>query len=348
MFGGKYDIGVSLLERALAIAEEIGDDEAIAYPCMGLSWHYSIWTFPDDENQKKLKHYANRAIECGGRAGLVWVTSKAILSLCADSIYRGHFGDTRYHAGELIKFSEQTSDPRPRGMALFMLAFEAGSRGDFEAGIAYAEDANRLLISPIDKIISQCAYWFNQLMTGKIAEARPVLKVYSSQFLNNAFLITRLYQTEIPLAFSIIFSGELKQGVRYLEDTMTTYTGPGNPHPVLIVPFYLGKFYFEMATSKEKPAWEVVRKNALFLMTKAPFARKLPTRYFLEAIEVGTKLANPAVVGEAHYLLDCLAEQRGSSVESQDCFAKARPLLERAGSDLLLTDINRRLKKTGT
>ncbi len=122
VFAARQEVGVPLLERALALGEEIGDDEAIGYASMGLTWSHIYWTPAAPERHDTVLRLAERAIEIGRRIGDIWLTSKAILAEAAEADVWGRPDEARRADLALIELSRETGDPRPRRMGLWRLA----------------------------------------------------------------------------------------------------------------------------------------------------------------------------------------------------------------------------------
>lgn len=79
VFSAQHATGKPMLERALAIGEEIGDEEIVGYVSMGLVWHHMAWEPPTPENRKKLLELSDTGTRVGEARKDVWLASKSLL-----------------------------------------------------------------------------------------------------------------------------------------------------------------------------------------------------------------------------------------------------------------------------
>ena len=78
-FSANPTVGKPLLERALQIGEETGDERLVAYASMGLMWEHTYWEPPSPEVRAKVREFSARAYEIGRQIGDRWVTLKALI-----------------------------------------------------------------------------------------------------------------------------------------------------------------------------------------------------------------------------------------------------------------------------
>jgi hypothetical protein len=114
VFCARGDVGRSMLERALAIGEDLGDDEAIGYASLGLMWHYMYWCPATPENRRTALDLSETAFAAGEKVGDVWLASKALLGATLYFSVLGRPDEGRRSALRLMQYGRTTNDPRPQ------------------------------------------------------------------------------------------------------------------------------------------------------------------------------------------------------------------------------------------
>ena len=122
VFSSDIENGRKYLGRARGLGREIGDELAIAYADFGAMWDRMYWGEAGEARTSAQLEAANRISEVGQKYGDIWLASKGLLALAHDRMVWGQPGQARDAAMRLMALSRSTNDPRPRSMALWMLA----------------------------------------------------------------------------------------------------------------------------------------------------------------------------------------------------------------------------------
>ena len=167
VFACKAETGRMLLDRARSLAEADGDDLGIAYADMGIMWHRVYWGQPGAARDQAQREACERIVEIGRRHGDVWVASKARLANGIDFLLWGRAGESRAEFMKLMGMSRETNDPRPRSMGQWALAALDAFFGDYQDAIENAEEALRICLSPVDRLIAEAYEAVAMLMSGQ-------------------------------------------------------------------------------------------------------------------------------------------------------------------------------------
>ncbi len=340
VFGGRQDLGRPLLERALAIGEEIGDDEAIGYAAMGLMWNHIYWASAGQERRETVRRLGERAIEIGRRIGDVWLTSKAILAMGNEASSWGRFHEVGRYDLLLFELSRETGDPRPRSMGLFRLAYRSVSERDYQQAVEYADEALSLSLSPIDRIYAQSAKAYAFVLSGRAAEAIEMLDELRRRSEEGHMRIVTFIAVDLPYGLALAMSGRLAKGVRYIESKARYYVGLGQPLAELWANYYLGEIYLQMALGTERPPLSVILRNLGFILRTAPFAARLARRH-LEATEAQCRDYDiPLQLAMSLYSLGLLDTEKKQPDQARARLREAREIADSVEATNLVDQID--------
>jgi len=339
VFGAQQAIGKPLLERALEVAETVGDDEGIGYASMGLIWHHAFWGTPGPDRRETLECLGERAFGIARHIGDVWLESKTMLALANEYMLWGDLAKGRYWDDKLGQLARESDDPRPLGLSLFRRAYGTVYTGDFEVGIDYAEEALKTSISPIDRAYGQLALAFCQLMAGRLAESSEALVRLRKEMEAKGMLIVNFLATEVAYSFMLLMRGDLALAVRHLDGQMKRFSTLGQATAPAYGHLYLGQIHVILATNKERPTWDVVKRNLLFLLRTIPFADRRARAYLQQALDEARELDIPAVELLALVQLVTLHRARGRETEATACLETAQGIAPQIGGESLLAPL---------
>ena len=343
VFGARQDVGRPLLERALAIGEEIGDDEAIGYASMGLTWNYIYWASASPERSETVRRLAARAIEIGRRIGDVWLTSKALLALGADGLVWGRPGDGYRADLQLIELSRETGDPRPRSAALFQLAYRSILEGDYSQAVEHADEALSISLSPIDRLYARGAKASAFVLSGRAAEAIEMLEEIRRRLDEGQLRIVNLIAVDLPYGLALVMNGRMAEGVRYIENTTRHYADLGQPVAEPWANYYLGEIYLQMALGTERPPLSVILSNLGFILRTVPFAARLARRHLEASEEQYRDFDIPLQLAMSLYSLGLLDTAKKQPDQARAKLREARDIAASIDASLLCDKIDEAL-----
>ena len=326
VFAARQDVGKPLLERALALGEEIGDEESIGYACLGLMWHYVFWAPPGPERRATVERLGNRALAVGRRLHDVWLMSKTLICLASDAGVWGRAGEAERLGRQLLQLSDETGDPRPKGMGLFYLAIISAYRDEFDSALEYAESAIRSSVSPVDRLFGRLGKATALAMRGDARESLELLEELREQTEAGEWRITGLFYAELPYGVALVYSGALADGVRQIDSAVERYAAWGQPFARCYGHLVLGQIYLTMAQGGPRPPLGVVLRNLGFLVCTAPFAARLARRHLEAAVQEFRRLDIPSSLAFALFHLGVLHETKRRTAEARACFDEGRAI----------------------
>ncbi len=343
VFGARQDVGQPLLERALALGEEIGDDEAIGYASMGLTWHHIYWSPASPERHDTVHRLAERAIEIGRRIGDVWLTSKAILAKSSDASMWGRPHEAHRHDLEHIELSRETGDPRPRSMALWRLAYGSVITGEYDEAIEYADEALHLSLSPIDRMYAEGAKALAFVLSGRAAEAVEVLEDMRRRSEAGQVWIVAFFTADLPCGLALVMSGRMAEGVRLIEDSARRYADLGQPYANAYAHYYLGEIYLQMVLGTERPPLSVILRNLGFILRTVPVVAAKARNHLEAAAEQSRVLDTPSFLAMSLYSLGLLESAKKRPQDARAHLDEAREVAAAVEAEALVDKIDEAL-----
>jgi class 3 adenylate cyclase/tetratricopeptide (TPR) repeat protein len=340
VFAARQDIGVPLLERALALGEEIGDDEAVGYAAMGLTWNYIYWAPAGPERRETLRRLAERAIETGRLIGDVWLTTKAIVGTVNDAVVWGRPDEGRRATAALIELSRETGDPRPRVMGLVQLAFASALEGECDEAIEFADEALHLSMSPIDRIVAQSAKCLAFVLSGRADEVIEPLEEIGRRFDAGQFRMSILPTFSLPYGIALIMTGRMAEGVRLIENAARRYAELGQPLAEPLGNYFLGEIYLRMALGAERPSLSVILRNLGFVLRTAPVAAAKARRHLEAAADRCRAIDAPLYLAMSLYGLGLLDSAKKRPQEARAHLDEAREVAASVEAETLVDKID--------
>ena len=335
VFSGRGDRGRALLERALSLGEEIGDDESIGYACLGLTWQYRCWEPANDGSRDTVQRLADRAIKIGTDLRDTWLTSKALVVLALDYLMRGRPRVSREYCARLFELSSTTGDPRPRAMGLWALAYLNGFSFEYEEAIANADEALQISLSPIDRLNAQGAKALALSMVDRVGEALSLLDNVHSRLMAGRCL-PPLHGLDLGYGAAILLGGEMSKGVRWIQEAMRRFAEQGYELGPVLGHLYLGEIYLRITLGEDKPPLPVLLRNFGFVMTKVPVAAGSARRHLTEAISGFHRLDAPALRARCLYDLGLLHKAKQKPVQARVCLQEAVLIAESVGAQAIV------------
>ncbi len=347
VFSGRQDIGKPLLERALAIGEEIGDEAAVAYAKMGLSWHYAYWEPPGAERRATMHRLAEEVAEWGRRNGDIWVASKALVSQGNEGAIWGRPDEARHHDMKLLELGRETGDPLPRAMALWRLAYLHAILGDLAAGIEYADESLALSISLIDRLYAEAARATALVFVGQPAESLAKLEAMRDLSLRGELRMVSFIAVDLPYGLALVTTGRMADGVAFIEAVRANSFQTGQTAARIWADYFLGEIYLKMALSKERSSFGVFWRNLGFLLRTAPRAARLATAKFNDTVEVARAHDLAQLLASSLFGLGRLDAAAKRGREARAKFDEARGIAEQIEAEDLAGKIDAAIRELG-
>ena len=326
VFAARDEEGKVLLERALALGEEIEDEEAIAYANFGLMWIQSCWGQPGSDRLQTLERIGQRVFEVGTKLGDVWLTAKAIHCLAVDSLAWGRPRESRQYCLQLIELSRETGDPRPRTLGMWALGYLNAITGEYEEGVECADESLRSALSSLDRWCAQNPKGFALAMLGRTEEGLNVLGEARRQWETGGLRMTAA-ANEMLYGAALVLAGDMAGGVRIIEEAEGRVPGWGRqPFTRAFGHFFLGQIYLSMALGEKTPPLSVLLRNIGFLVRTMPFVAAKARRHLEASVAECRTLNAPYFIAANLCNLGLLHKAKRRPAEARICLEEAREI----------------------
>jgi class 3 adenylate cyclase/tetratricopeptide (TPR) repeat protein len=334
VFSGTPEVGRPLFQRALAIGEEIEDDESICYACLGLAWDLVWWGRPVEETRRAIRQLADRALEIATRLGDVWVASKVHLGVSTSSMFGGRPAESRRASLRLLELSRETGDPRPRAMGLWSLAFNNAFTLNPEEAIQNADESLRISLSPLDRQTASAAKCLALALLERGEEALALVRALRPTLAAGHFA-TVIQVIDMVEGAALVSTGYISGGLRKLDEASRRLSDQGFFVASCACQLILGEIYLRIALLEDLPPLSVLLRNAPFLIRTFPFASRRARAHLEQAAAEFRSLEAPSFVAWCLYDLGVLHRGKGRPDEARRCFAEAQSIAREVGADVL-------------
>ncbi|MFQ5899736.1 MAG: AAA family ATPase, partial [Candidatus Methylomirabilia bacterium] len=305
----RVDTGRALLEKALALGEELADEECIGYASMGLMWCYHVQR--GQEYPDIVDRLGNRGLDIARSLGDVYLASKCLLCFAFDKGFSGRFNEARAFSLRLLELGRGARDPRTIAAGLWRLGSVNAFDERYEEAIEQAEEALRISPDPLDRLSARAVKGLALTMMGRGQEGLEIIQEVRREFVAGEFLYP-LLTIDIPYGASMVLAGRMAAGVRWVEDAIRRFAEWGNETQPTVGHMVLGEIYLQMALGEKKPPLRIILKNLGFVLRTLPVAARKARRHLEEAIRLTRELDMPGYL--ARSLLDlgllCKAKKR--------------------------------------
>jgi class 3 adenylate cyclase/tetratricopeptide (TPR) repeat protein len=341
MTGSRWEVMSEHAERALAIAERLGDDRGKA--AARAAWILAKCLLgqssaEDADRQIKLALAESRQAD---DAGLHYI----VLWSCAwDCFQRGLTDRGRAYSRELQQRGRRMGDPRLEAAGLGNLAWFDMVDERYDDMLANANAALDIAIAPTDIGLAELLKGMAQVFTGRIDEGADLLWSTRTRCIAAGWsYITSA--SDMALGPTMVVRGEIEKGVRFLEAIIETDIRLGFVVGRDAARLVLTDIYLELLAPTQRVPIKVVLRNLPFLVRTKFTGWKKAMDMMLAARE------NPMFSGTSHWRaraeanLGFLYMIRKRYPEAKECLARARPIAEELNSAALLAKIDAALAR---
>ncbi len=148
------------------------------------------------------------------------------------------------------------------------------------------------------------------------------------------------------LAPTLIAKGQMKQGIRMLEETRQALITNQRRAFYAQSERVFGKVYSQIATGPT-PAFSIMAKNIGFLVKNVPFAGKKAEEHFNKAIEVAKEIGAKGILGQTYLDLGLLHKAKRRKDQARECISEAISLFQECEAKLYLYQAEEALASLG-
>lgn len=334
------------LDEAIAIGERTNDRDAIIYGSLGLMviectrpqpgyWersHLLVARINDLLGDEPHPYYRTYCTFYES-----W--SHSIRGDLAFPIEKGH---ALFDLGKRINFSGAI------GWGAICIAYNEAQSENFDVAIEYASAGAEAAGGLVDRMVCLAIQGYSMLMTARspdqIAAGTRIIEEVSA--LGEA-LDYRGVENMVdgPLGLAKVLAGDLGGGVRRLHEAIGNAMETGNLHGAAQSHVALGMIYLKLATGTERPSFDILRRNAMFLLREAPFAKSRAIAQFDTAIDLGRKVEMFGVVAQALFGKGMVLKAKRKPDAARAALVEAQEVLTRINWPMMTARVDRALKE---
>ena len=345
-FNAEPQVGKPLLERALAIAEQNGDERLVAYVAMALMWEHMYWEPPTARTREAVRALSQRAVSIGRRLDDRWVTVKALMGPSLDDVMYGRPARARREALRLFEYSRETGDPRARSMGHHNLAWADVYLFDYAGAVQNAEELLRSGLSPIDRMGAEFAKGIALIFSKRTDEGVALLQRIFAQIEHKGFEQLR-YSADAMLGLGLVIKGEWSRGVRHIEQSIERAKARNAAYIAALGHFALGEVYTQVALGEADVKLRTMLANPGFVFGSVPRAASKARAHLEPAVAAFRAADAPAFLAWSLLDLGLLARRRKKLPEAQALLEEARQISQANELDELASRSEAALSKLG-
>jgi tetratricopeptide (TPR) repeat protein len=323
-------------ERALAMAERLGDDRSKAVA--RASWILAKCLL-GQSSAEEADRQINLALAESQRVDDGHVQFLVLWASAWDCFQRGLTDRGRAYSRELQERGRRLGDPRLQAAGLNNLAWFDLAEERYENLFANASAALDVAIAPQDIGMAHLLRGAGLVFTGRTDAGADLLWSIRT----NALAAGWTYITsasDMPLGVAMVLQGKLEKGVRFLEAIIETDIELGYVVGRDVARMYLAQIYLDLIAPGRRPPAGVILRHLPFFIRTALTGWKRAIEMMLEVREnpVFSDSGYWRARAEANLGFLYLVKQRFG--EAQECLLRARPIAERYNSTALLAKID--------
>lgn len=333
VFAGHGKIAKPLLERALAIADEIGDPECIGMAGRSLVWLYVCWIPDNVQSEAMVTHYYNRTLESAEEANDIVAMTGATVARCLHERWQGRFPEARSFSAKLVEIGQRFCDTRSLSYAQWALGFVNLYEERYQEALESAEQSLQLSPDLLDELCALGVKGVALSFTGRVSEGLEIVSKVRKDVIKTGFL-PLLAGIDLQYGAALVQAGHLEKGVRHLNDAIKYWASLGNfPLPVwghLI----LGDVYLRMVMGTLKQPPGMTLRNLWFLARTLPVAEHKACRHFEKVVQDVRPHNMPGLLAKALYGLGALSRKKKKEKVARSYLDEALQIAE--ASDLYI------------
>ncbi len=240
---------IPLFDRALRIAEAVGDDRAVGYARVGLVFAHHLWN--EDQPPDSAVELALPALPLLQR-----LDDKYPLLMCYTvlTIDRNQFGSMKQSLGwaqKLVDVGKNENYTPALATGLSLLAWTEVLSERYERAIDYADQALAQAKGIFERVSAMAVKASALTMSGHAQEGFDLLnEVHCIGYENGELGL--MYGGDLGLGISMLLAGDMSAGMGTVRDFTERYRANGNRRLVAMGHFFQGEVYRQIATGGEK------------------------------------------------------------------------------------------------
>ncbi|HEX6843415.1 MAG TPA: adenylate/guanylate cyclase domain-containing protein [Stellaceae bacterium] len=269
---GRFAEAQAAQARASTIADHVGDDRSVAYALAG---RILVGTVVLPIAGDKMAELGAAAAAAAARSGDRYIKSWISFVRAWEQLHRGRLDRAQAFAHELMAVGRVEGDPRPTGLALWLLARLALASEDYGAALAYAEECLRVALTPFDKGTATQLKAMSLVSLQRVKEGSALLESFRRDCVANDWRY-HLYASDGVWGVLLVLRGHIARGARWIERCIAERDATGPRILADLNRAVLCQLYLDILQGGQRPPLGVLLRNLPFLIAaKAAAARRI-------------------------------------------------------------------------
>ena len=327
---GKAKDSYEYLCNALELGENSGNQKVVGYACTWLTWACGeLGLFAEgigfgDRAQKIAESFPSDQ----------YLFFKSLGGLSYINFMKGDTKKVFEGAKLLLEYGERTSNSRSKVFGHWVNGWAYSLTGDMKSSQKSYENALEVALDPFYASFPKGSLGFAFLFGGQFQEAEDVLQSLLD-FCEKRAIGQMSELTYISLAPTLIAKGQMKQGLRMLEEARQTLIRNQRRTWYAMSEYVLGKVYSQIAAGPT-PAFSIMARNIGFLVRNVPFAAKKAEEHFNKTIEVAKEIGAKGILGQVYLDLGLLYKAKKRTEQAMKCISEAINVFEQCEAEIYL------------
>ncbi|MBW1781142.1 MAG: AAA family ATPase [Deltaproteobacteria bacterium] len=330
------------LLKALALGEEIGDQQVIGYACAWLAW-----TCPELGLLEEAIVYGDRAQEISKQIPSdQYLFFKSLGGIGYASFYMGDKKRTLEAGSAILDYGQKHSNIRSIVVGHFIMGLAHIADGAFQMSIDAFAKAVQTAADPYYTQFPKFSMGAVNALTGQLQEAEGALRevaAYSRGFGCEQFETT----THALLGLVSISKGRMGEGLRMIEEALQACHKNQRRCWHAMIEHALGQVYLQIVDKSATVNLTTMVKNVGFILKNVPSAGKKAEDHFNRAIEGAKEIGAKSIQGQAYLDLGRLHKAKGTSDPARECFTTAIKIFEQCQSEEFLKQAKEAMASLG-
>ncbi|MGD2125906.1 MAG: adenylate/guanylate cyclase domain-containing protein [Desulfobacteraceae bacterium] len=319
------------LRKALHLGEQNEDHKVIGYSCNWLTWicaelgHLDEAILFGKRSQDMTKFLETEDF-------LYWIT---LAGIGQTAWYKGDVKKTAEAGNTLLEYGHHCSNIRALVLAHYLLGCSYFMSGDFISAIESYKRSIGLSTDPYYSQWPRMLLCLSYVSNGQFQEAEEALQ--------ELLTYTRKFRVEVigtPAesirGIVLIGRGNLKEGIRILEEGRESYLKNGRRWCYALSEYILGMVYLQIIRGQEPNLVTTLGKTPGLPEGNMASAGKKAETHFDKAIEASKDIGAKGTLGIAYFGLGLLYTEEKKEDKAHKCITEAIRLFEECGAEAYL------------
>lgn len=330
------------IDKAIAIGERNNDRDAMVHGYLGLM--VLDCSAPQPGSIDRIEESADKLNALLGDDAQPYYRTYGSFYRAWRMSIRGDIDQAHQAGHKLIEIGEETNYTGAIGWGAICVAFNNAYSEEYETAIKFADIGAKAAGGQVDRLICLGLKGFSMVLNGDPEGGAKILQ----EILDKREELDYLGIDNIvygPMGLAKFLGGDMSGGARWLQDAIDRAIENGNTHGAAMAHISLATVYLLLATSKEKPSFDLLRKNALFLLRTLPFAKSRAVAHFEQAIELGQRVGMLGVTAQALHGRAMALKAMGKKNEARSSLQEAQKAVGQIDWNMLDDRIEQDLKE---